>query len=177
MRKLVMAVVGLMVMAVVATPSAVAQDAEKEYAADKTKKMEQMKERSHWMKGTMTPPGEEPMEIGYVLAKEESGPKGWIVVEEDGEKTKVEMRDLSMDGDYVNYNWSPPDDASTVITCSLKKQADGGFAGDCKDNQEEGRTGQMTMAPMDAMNPCAAEMKTMKDKEMKEMKEMNPCAG
>jgi len=43
-----------------------------------------------------------------------------------------------MDGDYLNYNWSPPDDASLVISCSPKKQAEGGFAGDCKDNGEEG---------------------------------------
>ena len=43
-----------------------------------------------------------------------------------------------MDGDYLNYNWSPPDDASLVISRSLKKQAEGGFAGDCKDNGEEG---------------------------------------
>lgn len=171
MRKLVMAAIAMLVMAAVAAPSSVAQETEKAEATKKMEKMEKMKEQSHWMKGTMTPPGEEAMEIGYVLAKEESGPKGWIVVEEDGEKTKMEMRDLSMDGDYVNYNWSPPDEASTVITCSLKKQADGGFAGDCTDNQEEGRTGQMTMAPMEGMNPCAAEMKEEK------MKEMNPCSG
>ena len=112
----------------------------------------------------MTPPDQEAMEIAYVFAKEESGAKGWIIVEEDGEKTKVEMRDLAMDGDYLNYNWSPPDDASTVVTCSLKKQADGGYAGDCTDNQEEGRTGQMTMAPMDSGD---AEMKEKKMKEKK----------
>ena len=87
---------------------------------------------------------------------------------DDGEKVKIEMRDLSMDGDHVNYNWSPPDNTAVVITCSLKKQADGGFAGDCTDNEEEGRTGQMTIAPMDGMNPCAANPCAAA---------MNPCSG
>ncbi len=174
MRKLVLAAVAMMVMAIVAAPSSVAQEAEKAEkaeATEKMEKMEKMKERSHMMKGTMTAPGEETVKIGYVLAKEEQGAKGWIVMEEDGEKAKIEMRDLAMDGDYFNYNWSPPEEADLVITCSLKKQSDGGFAGDCTDNQEEGRTGQMTMAPMEAMNPCAAEMKE------KKMKEKDPSDG
>lgn len=163
MRQLVMAAVAMMVMTVVAAPSAVAQEAEK--AAKKMEKMEKMEqmEKSHWMKGTMTPPGQEAIEIAYEVTKGEYGPTGWIVTEEDGEKIKIEMRDLSMDGDYINYNWSPPDEASLVITCSLEKQADGGFAGDCTDNGDEGKTGQMTVAPMAAMNPCAADM--------------NPCSG
>jgi hypothetical protein len=73
-----------------------------------------------------------------------------------------------MDGDYVNYSWSPPDEADLVISCSLMKQADGGFAGDCTDGGEEGRTGQMTIAPMEGMNPCAANPCAA---------EMNPCSG
>jgi hypothetical protein len=172
MKKLVMAAVAMMVLAVVAVPSAVAQETEK---MDKTEKMEKMGQQSHMMKGTMTAPDEEAVEIGYVLAKGEYGPEGWIVVEEDGEKTKIEMRDLSMDGDYVNYNWSPPDNADLVITCSLKKQSDGGFAGNCKDNEEERRTGQMTMAPMGEMNPCAAQMNRCGANPC--AAEANPCSG
>ena len=170
MRKLVMAAVAMLVMSFVAVPSAVAQETKE--VKDK-KETKQMKEKSHWMKGTMTAPGEEAVEVAYAVEMGDYGPKGWIVADgEDGEKVKIEMKDLSMDGDYVNYKWSPPDEASLVITCSLKKQADGGFAGDCNDNQEEGSTGQMTIAPMGDMNPCAAE-----GMEKKEMKEMNPCSG
>jgi len=170
MKKLVMAAVAMLVMSLIAVPSAVAQEAEKaEKAAkmekmEKAEKMEKMEKDGHWMKGTMIPPGEEAIEIAYVVQKGEYGPKGWIVADEDGEKIKIEMRDLSMDGDYINYNWSPPDEASLVITCSLKKQADGGFAGDCTDNGDEGNTGQMTVAPMD--HGAAG----MKEKKMKEKK-------
>ena len=156
MRKLVMAAVAMLVMAVVAAPSADAQ----EYG-DKAK--------SHWMKGTMTPPGAEAVEVAYEVAMGEYGPKGWIVADgEDGEKVKIEMKDLKMDGDYVSYSFSPPDADNLVVSCSLKKQSDGGFAGNCKDNEDEGRMGQMTIAPMEGMNPCAANPCAAK---------MNPCSG
>jgi len=157
MRKLVLAAVAMLVMSFVAAPSAVAQD------------MKKVEKKSHWMKGTMTAPGEEAVQVAYEVAMGENGAKGWIVADgEDGEKVKIEMKDLSMDGNYVNYSWSPPEEANLVISCSLKKQADGGFAGDCTDNQEEGRTGQMTIAPMEGMNPCAANPCAAK---------MNPCSG
>ena len=150
MRKLFMAAVAMLVMSFVAVPSAVAQETEK------PDKMEKMEKKSRWMKGTMTPPGGEAMEVSYAFKRGEEGRQGWIVAEgEDGEKIKVEMKDLSMDGDYLTYNWSPEGEASLVISCSLEKQADGGFAGDCEDNQEDGRTGQMTIEPMEKMNPCA----------------------
>jgi hypothetical protein len=155
MKKLFMAAAAMMVMSIVAAPSASAQE---------MKDDKDMAKKSHWMKGTMTPPGGEAIEIAYEVAMGEQGPKGWIVADgDDGEKTKIAMKDLSMDGSYVNYNWSPPDNEDVVISCSLRKQADGGFAGDCKDNEEDGRTGQMTIAPMEGMNPCAAAM--------------NPCSG
>ena len=159
MRKLVMAAVAMMLMAVVAAPSAVAQEAEKAAAEKKMEKAEKMERaekmsKSRWMKGTMTPPDQEAMEIAYEMTRDEHGMKGWIVAEGmEGEKVKIEMKDLSMGADYVSYNWSPPDDANTVISCNLEKQDDGGYAGDCTDSGEEGRTGQMTIAPMEEMNP------------------------
>jgi len=157
MRKLVMATVAMLVMSSVAAPSTVAQE------------MKKMNKKPHTMKGTMTAPGAEAVEIAYKVSMGEDGAMGWIVADgEDGEKVKIEMKDLSMDGDYVNYSWSPPDEADLVISCSLKKQADGGFAGDCTEIGEEGRTGQMTIAPMEGMNPCAANPCAAK---------MNPCSG
>ena len=63
----------------------------------------------------------------------------------------MEMRDLSWGDEGVTYNWSPPDQAELVISCSLMKHDDGGYGGDCTDNQEEGRTGQMTIAAMEKM--------------------------
>jgi len=155
MRKLLMAAVAMMLMAVVAAPSAVAQEAEKAAAEKKMEKAEKMS-KSRWMKGTMTPPDQESMDVAYEMTRGEDGMKGWIVAEGmEGEKVKIEMKDLSMGADYVSYNWSPPDDASTVISCNLEKQDDGGYAGDCTDSGEEGRTGQMTIAPMEKMNPDA----------------------
>lgn len=157
MRKLVMAAVAMTVMAVVAAPSADAQE-----QGDKA--------RSHWVKGTMTPPDQETVEIAYEMSRDDHGAKGWIVTDgEDGEKVRIEMQDISMSGDYLNYTWSPPDNANLVISCSLKKQSDGGFAGKCNDNEDEGRSGQMTMAPMGGMNPCAANPCGAKM--------MNPCGA
>ena len=164
MRKLVLAAVAMLVMSFVAAPSAVAQE------------MKKMDKKSHWMQGTMIAPGAEAVEVAYEVAMGEYGAKGWIVTDgEDGEKVKIEMKDLSMDGDYVNYSWSPPDNADLVISCSLKKQADGGFAGNCKDNEEDGRTGQMTIAPMEGMNPCAAGMNPCGANPC--AAKMNPCSG
>ncbi len=173
MRKLVMAAVAMLVMSFVAAPSAVAQETVNPCAA---KKMEKMGKKSHWMKGTMTAPGEEAVEVAYEVAMGEYGAKGWIVTDgEGGEKVKIEMKDLKMDGDYVNYSRSPPDNADLVISCSLKKQADGGFAGNCNDNEEAGRTGQMTIAPMEGMNPCAAGMNPCGANPC--AAKMNPCSG
>ena len=152
MRNLVLAAVALVAMSIVTVPSAMAQEAEKADAEKKAEKMEAKAKAQdvHWMKGTMTAPESDPVDISYAFKRTEEGRMGWIVAEDDeGEKVKMEMRDLSWGDGQLTYNWSPPDEASLVVTCSLKKQADGGFAGDCKDNQEEGRTGQMTMAPME----------------------------
>lgn len=149
MRKLVLAVVALVAMSLVTVPSALAQEAEKADAEKKMEKAEKMEKKAgeaHWMEGTMTPPDQESMDIEYAFKKTEDGPQGWIVVDADGETTKVEMKDLTWDDDHVSYNWSPPSDAGTVISCNLMKQDDGGWAGDCTDNGEEGRTGQMTIA-------------------------------
>ena len=113
---------------------------------EKTEKMEKKAMKSHMMKGTMTPPGQEAMDIGYKFTKGDEGLKGWIVGEAEGEKYEIAMKDISWGEDYVSYSWSPPDEASLVISCNLKKQDDGGFAGDCTDGEE---IGQMTIAAME----------------------------
>ena len=149
MKKLFLAVAAMFVMTMVAAPSVDAQ----EYGE---------KAKSKWLKGTMTPPGGEVMEIGYKLMKGEDGMKGWIVGEAEGEKYEIPMKDIEMTSDYVSYSWSPPDNASMVISCNLKKQDDGGYAGDCTDGED---TGQMSIAPMEAAE------------HMEKAKKMNPCSG
>ena len=140
MRKLVLTVITIAAMVAIAAPSASAQE--------KDAHMKGEMAESHWMKGTMTPPEGEAMDIKYELKKGEDGMKGWIVGDDDGEEVRIAMKDLKWEGDYMTYNWSPPDEAGLVISCKLMKQDDGGFAGDCTDNQDESRTGQMTVAPM-----------------------------
>jgi hypothetical protein len=153
MRKLVLAAVALVAMSLVTVPSALAQEVEKadaEKKMEQAKKMEKKAKEAHWMKGTMAAPDSEPVDIKYAFKKTEEGAKGWIVAEDDeGETVKMEMRDLSWGDDQVTYNWSPPDQDALVISCALTKQDDGGYGGNCMDNQEEGRTGQMTIAPME----------------------------
>lgn len=153
MKKLLLGMTAMMVMAVVAAPSASAQEAEKADAEKKMEKMEKMEGEAkdvHWMKGTMTGPDSEPENVKYAFKKTDDGAKGWIVAQNDeGETVKMEMRDLSWDDDTVTYNWSPPDRDDLVISCSLHTQDDGGYGGTCTDNQEESRTGQMTIAPME----------------------------
>ena len=154
MRNLVLAAIALVAMSLVTVPSAMAQEGEKADAEKKMEKAEKTEAKDvHWMKGTMTAPDSEPVDIEYAFKKTEEGAKGWIVAEDDeGEKVKMEMRDLSWGDGQVTYNWSPPDQDELVISCSLTKQ-DGGFAGDCTDNGEEGRTGHMTIAPMEDAKP------------------------
>jgi hypothetical protein len=153
MRKLVLAAGAVLALSLVAAPSIVAQEAEKADAEKKMEKAEKMETKAadvHWMKGTMTGPESEPEDIKYAFQKTEDGAKGWIVAENDeGETVKMEMRDLSWSEDEVTYNWSPPNMDALVISCSLAKHDDGSYGGNCTDNQEEGRTGQMTIAPME----------------------------
>jgi hypothetical protein len=149
MKKLLLGMTAMMVMAVVAAPSASAQEAEKADAEKKMEKMEGEAKDVHWMKGTMTPPDQETMDISYKVTKSEKGVKGWIVAEADGEKREIPMNDIKWGDDYVSYSWGMPDNADLVISCNLMKQDDGGYAGDCTDNAEDGRTGQMTIAPME----------------------------
>ena len=161
MRKMVMAALAFVAMSLVTVPSAMAQEAEKAAAEkkmeqakkmEKAEKMEAKAKDVHWMKGTMAAPDSDPVDIQYAFKKTEEGPVGWIVAEDDeGEQVKMEMRDLSWGDEGVTYNWSPPDQVELVVSCSLMKQDDGGYGGTCTDNQEEGRTGQMTMAAMEKM--------------------------
>lgn len=166
MRKLVMAATAAFAIGLVAVSSAEAQEQEAEAHGEMGKMAD-----SHWMKGTMTPPDSESMDVKYELVKGDDGVKGWIVGDDDGEEIRIAMKDLTWEGDYVSYNWSPPDQASLVISCKLMKQDDGAFAGDCTDNGAEGKTGQMTMAPMKAMDSDAAEKMEAQKKKMKEMDE------
>jgi hypothetical protein len=179
MRKFATALLAVVAAAAFAVPSAVAQEEQakehaeehakeytKEYAGEHAEKHGDMK--AHTMKGTMTPPESETMDIMYEMSWGEDGPMGWIVAAnpEGGEDTRIEMKAIKMEGDYLTYSFTPPDEETDfVVSCKLMKQDDGGFAGDCKNNKEEDRTGHMTVAPMKEMaNPCAGEME-MKKKE------------
>lgn len=157
MRKLGMALTAAFAMALLAAPAIQAQEPEKEQAMDVEKKkameMEKAHEHAHehemklkTLEGTMTPPDQETMEITYEMGWNEDGAKGWIVgTDESGEPMRHEMTDLVMEGDNLSYQFSP--DGTMIVSCTLTKQEDGGFAGDCTDDQAEGRTGKMTVAP------------------------------
>ncbi|MDH3297095.1 MAG: hypothetical protein OEM23_01520 [Gemmatimonadota bacterium] len=126
-------------------PQAVAQDDEGMVEADKA---------HHVHLGTMTPPGQQAMDISYEISMVDGGHEGWIVVNAGGQEIRVEMEDLEMNRDLVSYHWSPPD-GDVIITCELEASEGGGWAGECIDN-EDGETGLMTIAPM-SMNHDHAE--------------------
>lgn len=122
-------------------PQAFAQD------ADGGKDDEKKASEKHYHMGTMTPPGEETMDIKYVMSMGDGEHTAWIVVEADGQDVKMQMMDFEMNEEVVSYNWSPPD-ADVIISCKLESVEDGGWAGDCTRDDDDGDIGQMTMGPM-----------------------------
>lgn len=121
-------------------PQAFAQDADGQ--ADEEKKVSM----NHYHVGTMTPPGQESMDIKYVMSMADGEHTAWIVTETDGEELKVEMMDFEMNEGLVSYNWSPAD-SDLIITCKLESVEDGGWAGECTNTADDG-IGLMTMGPM-----------------------------
>jgi hypothetical protein len=130
-----------LLLVILMAPQAFAQEAEDNQDADKKSFKE------HYHMGTMTPPDQqESMDIKYVMSMADGEHKAWIVADVMGESLKVEMMDLEMNEGVVTYSWSPPD-SDVVISCELAASDEGGWAGDCIDN-EDGDVGQMTMGPM-----------------------------
>lgn len=123
------------------SPQAFAQD------ADGGKNDENKASGKHYHLGTMTPPGEETMDIKYVMSMGVGMHTAWIVVEADGQDVKIQMMDLAMTEGVVSYNWSPPD-SDVIISCKLESVEDGGWAGDCISDDDDGDIGRMTMGPM-----------------------------
>ena len=135
MRTIVARICASLLIVLVMAPAAVAQDDAMAESAEKTK--------HHVHHGTMTPPGASAaMDVTYEMAMADGGHTGWIVVQ----GTKIEMKDLEMNMEAVSYHWSPPD-SDLVITCELVAADEGGWAGECTDN-EDGDVGLMSMAPM-----------------------------
>ncbi len=102
---------------------------------------------AHYHLGTMTPPDQETMDIKYMMSMADGEHMAWLVIDADGEEVKIEMTDLAMNEGIVTYSWSPPD-ADMTISCELESVEDGGWAGDCMSDSDEGGIGQMTMGPM-----------------------------
>ena len=141
MQTIVVRLLASLLVVILMAPQALAQDAEDKQDADK----KAFKEHHHM--GTMTAPNQqESMDIKYVMSMDDGEHKAWIVADVMGESVKVEMMDLEMNEGIVTYSWSPPD-SDVVISCELAASDDGGWAGDCIDN-EDGDVGQMTMGPM-----------------------------
>ena len=122
-----------LILSLLTAPQAFAQDAEEEHA-------------DHMHHGTMTGPDGTPLDVMYEMSPTQDGVQGWFVVHTpDGQEFRIEMRDLSVSEEMVTYYWSPPG-ADVMISCALASDGEGGWAGDCIDN-EDGETGHMTMGP------------------------------
>jgi hypothetical protein len=52
-----------------------------------------------------------------------------------------------MNEEVVSYKWSTPG-SGVIISCELQSVEDGGWAGDCISDDDDGDIGQMTMGPM-----------------------------
>jgi hypothetical protein len=122
-------------------PQAFAQDT----ADQKHEEKEAFTEHFHL--GTMTPPDLETMDIKYVMSMADGEHMAWLVIDADGEEVRIQMMDLAMNEGVVTYTWSPPDSDET-ISCELESVEEGGWAGDCIGDDEDGDIGQMTMGPM-----------------------------
>ena len=122
-----------MIMALVAAPQAFAQDGDKPHG-------------DHVHAGTMTPPDGGTADVTYEMSMTDDGMAGWIVASANGEEYRFEMHDLAVSEEMVTYYWSPPG-GDMMISCELASDGEGGWAGDCTDD-EDGDTGQMWMGPM-----------------------------
>lgn len=123
-----------LVISLLAAPQLFAQDGEKPHG-------------DHVHQGTMTGPDGDSLDITYEMSKTDDGVDGWFVVNTpDGQEYRLEMHDLSVSEEMVTYYWSPPG-GDLMISCELASDGEGGWAGDCTDNQD-GETGQMSMGPM-----------------------------
>lgn len=122
-----------LVLSLLAAPQAFAQEAEEEHG-------------DHMHHGTLTGPDGTPLDVTYEMSPTEDGVEGWFVVHTpDGQEFRLEMHDLSVSEEMVTYYWNPPG-SDVMISCELASDGEGGWAGDCIDN-EDGETGQMTMGP------------------------------
>lgn len=122
-----------LILSLLAAPHAFAQDAEEKHG-------------DHVHHGTMTTPDGSALDVMYEMSPVGDGVEGWFVVHTpDGQEFRMEMRDLSVSEEMVSYHWSAPG-ADIMISCELASDGEGGWAGDCIDN-EDGETGQMTMGP------------------------------
>jgi hypothetical protein len=139
MRTIVARVCTAVLIVLFMAPAAMAQDDAMAESAEKAK--------HHVHHGTMTPPGASTaMDITYELSMADGEHSGWIVANSNGQEMRIEMMDLAMDHESVSYYWSPPG-SDLIITCELTAADEGGWAGECTDN-EDGGVGLMSMAPM-----------------------------
>ena len=141
MRTNIVRLLTSLLLVVFMAPQAFAQD------TDDQKHEEKEAFTQHHHLGTMTPPDQETMDIKYVMSMDDGEHTAWIVVEADGEEVKIQMMDLAMNEGVVTYSWSPPD-SDAIISCELASVEDGGWAGDCISDDDDGDIGQMTMGPM-----------------------------
>ncbi|MEE8488158.1 MAG: hypothetical protein V3S56_08305 [Gemmatimonadota bacterium] len=102
---------------------------------------------NHYHLGTMTPPNQGTMDIKYMMSMADGEHMAWIVIDAGGEEVKIPMMDLAMAEGVVTYNWASPD-SDEIISCELESVEDGGWAGDCISDDDDGDIGQMTMGPM-----------------------------
>jgi len=141
MRPNIVRFISALLLVVIMAPQAFAQDTD-EQEHEKKEAFE-----AHYHLGTMTPPDQETMDIKYMMSMDDGEHMAWLVFDADGAEVKVEMMDLEMNEGVVSYSWSPPD-ADMTISCELESDDDGGWAGDCLSDSDEGGIGQMTMGPM-----------------------------
>jgi hypothetical protein len=123
-----------MILMLIAAPQAFAQDGDES-------------DGGHVHHGTMTGPDGDSMDVIYEMSHTDDGVAGqFVVVAPDGQEYRLEMHDLSVSKEMVTYYWTPPG-GDLMISCELASDDEGGWAGDCTDN-EDGETGQMSMGPM-----------------------------
>lgn len=93
--------------------------------------------------GTMTPPGQESVDISYLVRFNSRVKQGTIIVPATGdeEEMQFEMKEIKVHDDMLMYKWEVGED--TKLSCELMKDDHGVYSGECTD--QYGEKGQMTM--------------------------------
>lgn len=94
--------------------------------------------------GAMSPPGEGSVPVTYLVAEVD----GALSISMSAMGESLPFSDVSLDGDELTFWWEP----GPRVSCTLLRQDDGSFEGQCRDGSVGGE-GTLVMRPPSGTSP------------------------